>query len=78
MGKRKSIEIAGFAHTNPIPAACRVGNMLMTGIITGMDPATGKVAPTLEAQCAFTPCGRTCQHRQAHQRAERRLPQSRS
>ena len=27
--------------------------MLMTGIITGMDPATGKVAPTLEAQCAF-------------------------
>jgi enamine deaminase RidA (YjgF/YER057c/UK114 family) len=25
----------------------------MTGIITGMDPATGKVAPTLEAQCVF-------------------------
>ena len=53
MAKRKSIEIAGFAHKNPIPAASRVGNMLMTGIITGMDPATGKVAPTLEAQCAF-------------------------
>lgn len=52
MGKRKSIEIEGFAHKNPIPAACRLGNMLMTGIITGTDPATGKLAETLEAQCA--------------------------
>ena len=51
MSKRKSIEIAGFAHKNPIPAASRVGNMLMTGIITGTDPATGKLADTLEAQC---------------------------
>jgi enamine deaminase RidA (YjgF/YER057c/UK114 family) len=52
MDKRKSIEIAGFAHKNPIPAASRVGNMLMTGIIAGTDPATGKLADTLEAQCA--------------------------
>jgi 2-iminobutanoate/2-iminopropanoate deaminase len=52
MAKRKSIEIAGFAHKNPIPAASRVGNMLMTGIITGTDPATGKLADTLDAQCA--------------------------
>jgi len=52
MAKRQSIEIAGFAHKNPIPAASRVGNMLMTGIITGTDPATGKLADTLEAQCA--------------------------
>jgi 2-iminobutanoate/2-iminopropanoate deaminase len=50
---RKSIYIEGFAHKNPIPAASRLGNMLMTGIIIGMDPATGKVALTLEAQCAF-------------------------
>src|ERR1043166_2550524 len=53
MAKRQSIYIEGFAHRNPIPAACRLGNMLMTGIITGMDPATGKVASTLEAQCAL-------------------------
>ena len=52
MIKRKSIEIEGFAHKNPIPAASRVGNMLMTGIITGTDPSTGKLADTLEAQCA--------------------------
>jgi 2-iminobutanoate/2-iminopropanoate deaminase len=53
MPKRTSIYIDGFAHKNPIPAGCRLGNMLMTGIITGMDPATGKVAATLEEQCAF-------------------------
>ena len=53
MPKRQSIEIEGFAHKNPIPAACRIGNMLMTGIITGTDPATGKLAATLEAQCSF-------------------------
>ena len=53
MAKRKSIHIEGFAHKNPIPVGSRLGNMLMTGIITGMDPATGKVAATLEAQCAF-------------------------
>ena len=52
MANRKSIEIEGFAHKNPIPAACRLGNMLMTGIITGTDPATGKLAATLEEQCA--------------------------
>ena len=52
MAKRTSIEITGFAHKNPIPAASRVGNMLMTGIVTGTDPATGKLADTLEAQCA--------------------------
>ena len=52
MATRKSIEIEGFTHKNPIPAASRVGNMLMTGIITGTDPATGKLADTLEAQCA--------------------------
>jgi 2-iminobutanoate/2-iminopropanoate deaminase len=47
--KRQSIYIEGFRHKNPLPAACRMGNLLMTG----MDPATGKVASTLEAQCAF-------------------------
>ena len=52
MAKRKSIEIEGFRHKNPIPAACRLGNMLMTGIITGTDPATGTLAATLEEQCA--------------------------
>jgi enamine deaminase RidA (YjgF/YER057c/UK114 family) len=52
MAKRTSIHVAGFGHVNPIPAACRVGDLVMSGGISGIDPATGKVAPTLEAQCA--------------------------
>jgi 2-iminobutanoate/2-iminopropanoate deaminase len=52
MAKRKSIEIEGFRHKNPIPAACRLGNMLLTGVITGTDPATGTLAAALEEQCA--------------------------
>jgi enamine deaminase RidA (YjgF/YER057c/UK114 family) len=53
MAKRTSIHVSGFGHVNPIPAACRVGNLVMSGGIAGIDPATGKVAPSLEAQCAF-------------------------
>lgn len=51
MTARKSIYIPGFKHVNPIPNACRLGNLLMSGIILGVDPATGEVAGTLEAQC---------------------------
>jgi 2-iminobutanoate/2-iminopropanoate deaminase len=53
MVKRKSIYIEGFPHVNPIPNACRIGNILISGVINGIDPATGKVAPTLDEQCAF-------------------------
>jgi len=53
MVKRKSIYIEGFQHVNPIPNACRIGNLLVSGVINGVDPATGKVPPTLEEQCAF-------------------------
>ncbi len=51
MGKRRSIYLEGFSHANPIPAACRVGPLLMTGLVNGTDPATGKLADGLEAQC---------------------------
>ncbi len=50
---RTSIYVDAFGHANPIPSACRVGNILTSGIVYGLDPATGKVAPTLEAQCAL-------------------------
>lgn len=32
---RQSIYVDGFAHVNPVPAACRVGNVLFTGAIHG-------------------------------------------
>jgi len=53
MARRISIHIPGFAHVNPIPAACRIGNLLVSGGIHGMDPATGKTAESLEDQLRF-------------------------
>ncbi len=53
MTKRQSIYVEGFSHANPIPAACRVGPLVMTGLITGTDPATGKLAESLADQCRF-------------------------
>ena len=53
MGRRQTFHVDGFSHKNPIPAACRVGPLLMTGLVNGMDPATGQLAGTLEAQCAL-------------------------
>ena len=50
---RKSIHIAGFKHANPIPNASRIGNIVMSGVLLGRDPATGKPAGTLEEQCAL-------------------------
>lgn len=53
MARRRSVSIPDFVHRNPIPNAARVGNLVMSGVINGVDPATGRVAPTLEAQCGF-------------------------
>jgi 2-iminobutanoate/2-iminopropanoate deaminase len=50
MAKRKAIYIDGFGHKNPIPAASRVGNVVASGIIYGLDIATGKPAATLDEQ----------------------------
>ena len=48
---RRSIQVEGFDHgSQPIPAACRVGNLIVTGGIYGLDPHTGKVPEDLEAQ----------------------------
>jgi 2-iminobutanoate/2-iminopropanoate deaminase len=54
MSNRKSIEVEGFGHGgNPIPAASRIGNVVMTGGIAGQDPATGKVPEDQKAQVAL-------------------------
>ena len=54
MSKRKSIHVEGFSHGhNPIPAAARVGNIVMTGGTSGQDPATGKVPEDPIAQVAL-------------------------
>src|SRR6266853_4525029 len=43
MGRRVSIEVPGFEHDNPIPAACRVGPFLITSGVSGKEPGTGKL-----------------------------------
>lgn len=50
---RRSIEVAHFGHGGiPIPAASRVGNVVMTGGIAGSDPATGDVPSDSALQIA--------------------------
>lgn len=53
MAKRTSIYVEGFSHKNPIPAACRIGNMVYSGSIQGTDPKTGKYGATLDEQSAL-------------------------
>ena len=40
---RRAIEIEGFRHANPIPAACRVGPLLVSSVVVGRDPVTGEM-----------------------------------
>jgi len=51
MDKRRSIEVGGVKHQNPIPSACRKGPFVVSGAISGADPETGKVPADLDAQC---------------------------
>ena len=50
---RRSIYVDEIAHQSPIPNASRIGNIIVSGLIRGADPTTGKLAATLEQQCAF-------------------------
>jgi len=54
MSDRRSIEVKGLEHVNPIPNASRIGSLLVSGGIFGKDPASGKVPEGIEAQCAQT------------------------
>ena len=50
MGRRVSLELDGFAHANPVPVAARIGGLLVSGVLTGRDPATRTMPPDLETQ----------------------------
>ncbi len=52
MSRRVSFDLPGLTHTNPIPSACRVGPVLVSSGISGVDPQSGKLPPGIEAQCA--------------------------
>jgi 2-iminobutanoate/2-iminopropanoate deaminase len=49
---RRSINIETFGHVNPIPAASRIGSLLMSSVISGRDRASGRMPPSIEEQCA--------------------------
>ena len=52
MSRRVSFDLPGLKHTNPIPGGCRVGPILVTSGISGVDPQSGKLPEGIEAQCA--------------------------
>ena len=52
MTARRSLQLPGFSHANPIPAASRIGPFLASGAITGRDPETREMPVGLQAQCA--------------------------
>ena len=52
---RTSITVGGFSHgAQPIPAASRVGPLVMTGGVYGLDPETGEIATSVEDQARLT------------------------
>jgi 2-iminobutanoate/2-iminopropanoate deaminase len=51
--RQHSIHLAGVSHNAPIPLAARVGPILATGGVSGIDPSTGKVAEGADAQAKF-------------------------
>ena len=52
MSKRRSFNVEGFGHANPIPAVSRIGNLVVTGGISGTDSSIGKVPHDVSTQCA--------------------------
>jgi 2-iminobutanoate/2-iminopropanoate deaminase len=52
MNKRRSIEVPGLKHKNPIPFASQIGSFLATGVIFPKNPQTGETPATIEGQCA--------------------------
>lgn len=52
MARRTSINVHGAKHTNPIPNACRIGSLIVSGAISGADPKTGALPTAIEAQAA--------------------------
>src|SRR4051812_3303134 len=51
MSTRRSFEVSGLHHENPIPMGTIIGNLMMTSGIFGMDPETRKAPNDVEGQC---------------------------
>ena len=54
MSRRTAVYCETFKHMNPVPAACRIGNLVFSGGIHGRDPETGATPERLEEQLRLT------------------------
>jgi 2-iminobutanoate/2-iminopropanoate deaminase len=52
MPKRQSVNFASFKHLNPIPNASRIGNIVMSSVINGLEPGTRTMPAELAQQLA--------------------------
>lgn len=52
MARRQSIEIPGFSHANPIPGASRIGNIVMSSVMSGRNPDGSGMPEAMSAQVA--------------------------
>ena len=50
--RRKSVTAEGLAHKFPVPNACRIGNLVVSGAIHPTDRKTRVVPEDLPSQCA--------------------------
>jgi enamine deaminase RidA (YjgF/YER057c/UK114 family) len=54
MTRRRSFDLENHSHGGaPIPAATVIDRLVVSGGISGLDPATGKLPESLEEQCRF-------------------------
>lgn len=52
--RRRSLHVPGVTHgAAPIPMGCRVGNVIHTSGVAGVDPSTSRLAEGAEAQARF-------------------------
>jgi 2-iminobutanoate/2-iminopropanoate deaminase len=49
---RRSVNLRGHGHANPIPAASRIGSLLMSSVISGRDLESGRIPSSVDEQCA--------------------------
>lgn len=52
MSNRRSVNGSHARHQNPIPNASRVGNIVMSSVISGTNPGTRDLPPDLAGQIA--------------------------
>jgi enamine deaminase RidA (YjgF/YER057c/UK114 family) len=52
MPRRVSVYLPGFGHENPVPVASRIGQHLVSGVLTGRDPVTRHMPNSLDEQVA--------------------------